>query len=915
MATKVKAKIDSITTAELDTICAEDTLTITPNKRTCANLTDRAVAYKMKEKRACKVPEVYDLERWIRESFSSLRMANIAPFSRAAIISESAYAGYWVREFSFDETVCKSLNISDYLNPMIKADKIATRWKFGTEYICDTPLSGRFKLWRQRVHARLSSGGYVTINQALEMLIKAIKDGQLKIADNVALYSFDEVPPLYSDLFNVLASKSNVINIEVQHDKIANWKKVSTKNKSDQYETAARWALQYHTHNPHKRLAIVVPDMEANKKRLIRELDDLFKPQWTLDLQSYKLAYDVSLGDKLTSFSFINDALFTLSINTEKENVENIARIFRMPSIKHFNIERYTRHKFANTVMDNGAFEKPLSSAYMHQECPLQIKKRLSDFDDVMNSGLSVQLPSEWAKKFSNALDALGWLRDAGSSEHISNGIDGLKECFDKLANLDLHLGAIDMSLAHKLLCSYCEYHTVNASVGNTPISILGTLEAAGLEYDAFWVVDCNADVFPSMVSLNDCLPLYLQQEKGAPHSSVQREFEYTNRLFDRYKSSCSQLYTSYVVENEKCVEVKPAYILEFVEFVPSLDEIICTDVHSRKQLHFQSFDVVKEIDTRSVSVKTSIDGLKTIKGGSLLVQDAMNCKMGAYIKHELGYKEINCIKSIGYTPQNRGDIVHEALEHFWTEIKKISLQSSSATDHETLISLPEQDISALLEEGVESGIFWTARDDVPVMLRNSEKELVLRTLHMWIEKEKERTPFNVVGIEMNKVVPLGEFTVKIRIDRVDQINVANNDLAVALDYKTGENNIKQALASKFASQLPLASLPSLSTMRRAKGRPIYDGEISGVAYANVCLNNTSVSGIGRGSDLIDFGIADVTKHRSRSAPKDWDKLKEYWKGKMIQSVTDYASGKLTYTPSIEACAYCPIRNYCEHTA
>jgi ATP-dependent helicase/nuclease subunit B len=915
MVSKITPKIDSITTAELDTICAENTLTITPNKRTCSNLTDRAVAYKMQDKKACKVPDIFDLDRWVRESFSDLRMANIAPFSRAAIISESAYAGYWVKEFSFDQSVCESLNVSDYLNPMIKADKVASRWKFGHDYPCDTPLSGRYKEWRLRVYEQLSKSGFVTINQAIEMLIEAVRTGKLSVPDNIAIYSFDEIPPLYQDLFNVLATKSQVLKVEVQSDKKAMWQKIGLKNKASQYETVARWALEYHTNNPGKRIAIVVPDMEANKKRIIRELDDLFKPQWSLDLQAYKLAYDVSLGDKLTSFSFVSDALFTLSINTELENIENISRLFRIPSIKHFNIERYSRYKYANKIMDNGAFEKPLSTIYMHQECPLQIRNRLSDFEEILQLAPMIQLPSEWAKTFSEALDALGWLRDAGTSEYISNGIDGFKECFDKLGGLDLHLGAIERVLAHKLLSSYCEFHTVGASVGDTPISIFGTLEAAGLQFDTYWVVDCNAEVFPSMVSLNDCLPITLQIEKEAPHSSVLREFEYTNRLFDRYKSSCSQMYSSYVLENEKSVKVNPAYVLQSVPEVPSINEIICDDLLSRKELHYQRFNVVSSLDVEPAPVKFSTDGLKTVKGGTGLVDSALRCSMGAYIKHELGFRELSSNRSIGYTSKERGDIFHEALEFFWIEIKKITMSQDFKNDHETLVGLTHENIFTLLDEGIETGLFWVARDDVPVMLRGSEKELIMRTLLQWIEIEKDRTPFNVVAIEMTKLVMLGDYAVKVRLDRIDEVILPNSHLAVAIDYKSGENDINQALARKFSSQLPLASLLSISNSTSAKERPVFDGSIDAVGYANIRLNNASISGIGQGDDLIGLGIADASKHRSRSAPKGWDKLKIHWKENMIDSISNYASGKLTYTPSKQACEYCPNKNYCDYSA
>jgi hypothetical protein len=160
----------------------------------------------------------------------------------------------------------------------------------------------------------------------------------------------------------------------------------------------------------------------------------------------------------------------------------------------------------------------------------------------------------------------------------------------------------------------------------------------------------------------------------------------------------------------------------------------------------------------------------------------------------------------------------------------------------------------------------------------------------------------------------LGDYAVKVRLDRIDEVICANSNIAVALDYKSGENEINQALASKFTTQLPLASLPNASNSRNPKAKKEFNADITAIGYANIRLNNPNVSGIGEGNELVDLGVADASKHRLRSAPKGWGELKKYWKESMITSISSYASGKLTYTPSTQACKYCPNNKFCQYS-
>lgn len=887
------SKIQNVNTSTLVKIAGTNSLTIAPNNRIAANLMSHTVNFILKEsnKSACITPNIYSLKQWITDTFNDLRSKNVSPFSKLALLSESAVTSYWIRAMYRDGKSDNLINPAEWLSETMAADKICSRWKL-VDYTPDSALSHNFKKWRKHVQKEILANGFVTESMAIELIVSALKNGKVTLPKNVFTFAFDEKPPLYQDLFDAISICSELSELNELRKK-ASWYRVKTLDCEDQFRTAARWASKVVESENDKTIAIVSPDLKSQKKDIVKAFNDVFEPQWILPESGvYVAPYDISLGETLNQIPLFNRALYYLSLG-HIVNSEEVLNIINDPFV-FANKEKAERRRFAKLMRDNRGLKTSLKSLAMKSSCPPLLSKALNTFVND-NEGLneSIMFPSDWANAFSQLLASLGWAKNVAMNELEQLGAKKWVAILDRLSNLDTHTGTIPRTLAVRLLCQYAANTLVTPKTKGSPINILGSLEAAGLDFDYIWVLDCNNNVFPAKAEPNACLPVNLQIENKTPHSSGERELEFTNKLFSRYSTSCNEMYTSYVSQ-DVYGEQEPAYILKNADTDVEKDGLVDHDLISYQADTYQRFS------TKLIS--NDIGPLNLVKNtvaGGVNVLDLMNlCPVQAVTKNRLKVGEHKPNYTMGLSGVERGEMIHNALEAMWGEIIDLAQTERSLTHSEQLKSLNEGDLRAMVIRAVDVAFFWLDRDDISFVLIEQEREHMVTTLMQWIEIEKLRDDFNVKAMEKSDFVILGEFKVKIRKDRLDEvINSGNSHKMLALDYKSSEESCNSALSANIEkSQLPLAALSE---------------DADGIGYLNAVPNSSNISGLVDDESLALFQRID--KHRTK-APKEWGQLKRWWYETLTERLKQYVQGSVNFTPSPKACAYCVKRSLCEHS-
>lgn len=884
-------KVSNINLSELALLADINTLTITPNNRTAACLSNRVIEHVLSQtnKNACVAPTILPLDTWVSSTFLSLRTQNIAPFCNLSMIGDNELTAYWVKAIHNDKMAGSLVNLSEWLSDAMSADKILSRWEV-TKYQPDSSLSSAFMRWRANVQKEILTKGFVTKPMAIELLINAIKKGEVKLPKRVALYAFDEQPPLYKKLFAAIQDKAklNTVNLVATSK---NWYSVPTVDNDDQLTVVAKWASKIIDNEPGKTIAIVSHDLKANRNEIVRSLNDVFEPQWLLPSNKpYIAPYDVSLGLTLKQIPLYQRALHYLSITSEFVMTEHVLNIITDPFIVNSKTEKMARRKFASKMRDNRAHRTSLMQLAMKSYCPSILSRCLNEFVRINTTHPDKLLPSRWARLFNSSLNALGWARGVELSEMEALGADKWKSVLDSLSSLDMHTGEITRELAYKLINQYCQNTLVTPKSKNSPISVMGSLEAAGLNFDYIWIIDCVDNIFPAPASLNGCIPTQLQIDKKMPHSSGEREYEFTQMLFNRYASSCSRFYTSYTLNGPYGAH-KPASILSNANSIIDSKSIIDNDVIDYHTLTFQQFNVkTKEDNIGKLEMKNN-----TVPGGVSLVDKIGLCMMQAITNFRMKVTDHTPNYNMGFTGAEKGIMLHNALESLWGSL--IALRGKNKSDSYTLEVIDENKLAKLIANAVDIAFFWVDRTDIREVLIEQERSLMCETLSQWISLERDRDEFNIIALEKSDFIDLGGVKLKIRKDRVDHVfNSDNTHKTLALDAKSREESVSRSFGRNPKSQLPLAAISE---------------DTDGFGYLNVVPNSPSISGLINCNETTYF--KSVATHRYK-ASNDWATLKEHWLKLFSENINSYVNGDMKYTPSSEACMYCVKRSLCEHS-
>ena len=145
-----------------------------------------------------------------------------------------------------------------------------------------------------------------------------------------------------------------------------------------------------------------------------------------------------------------------------------------------------------------------------------------------------------------------------------------------------------------------------------------------------------------------------------------------------------------------------------------------------------------------------------------------------------------------------KGEITHQALALFWEKIKT----------SKKLKDLSELEIKNLVNWILDNVLsVWKNKNyklqDQYIKL---EKQRLLNIILDWLELDKTREEFAVIEIEKKHTVKIGPLSLKLRVDRVDQIG--NNH--VLIDYKTNDVETSKWFGERpLEPQLPLYMISS----------------------------------------------------------------------------------------------------------
>jgi ATP-dependent helicase/nuclease subunit B len=411
---------------------------------------------------------------------------------------------------------------------------------------------------------------------------------------------------------------------------------------------------------------------------------------------------------------------------------------------------------------------------------------------------------------------------------------------------------------------------------GDALVTVTPRLEDPLIHYDGIWVAGLDASAWPAPLQINPFLSAAAQRAAGIPAASAAGRTAEARALMLAWRAAADALVLSFPYRAED-LELAPSPLLaEWTQAAasPSAAPFVWLPARLHRESVLQSF-----VDATGPAWPSG----EPLPSGTRLLELQSLCAFRAFAELRLGSAPLDT-PAPGVTPQERGQLIHAALEALWKVLK----------DSQSLQELSADDLNALISRSVAQAakMRW---GDLATPAQRREKRRAALLIGTLCELERGRAHFRVRDIEHDLSVLLAGAELRVRIDRIDAL--ADGGLAI-LDYKSGAHKTMDWYGEHLSHPQLLAYLAAVGADVRA------------LATVSVAAREVRFDGIGSHANLLPkLKAAEAREDLQGVDP--WTASRELWRLRIETLARDFLAGSAAVDPAPNACDYCQIASLC----
>jgi len=635
-----------------------------------------------------------------------------------------------------------------------------------------------FLRWATEFHQRCRKDRLLP-QASLEGALRAfVEKGNAQVRDEIVLVGFDELTPAQRNLIDALRTAGSHIETIPILAESRSRTLVSAENEHEEICAAARWARELLRQQPHARIGIIVPSLEARRaligrifrEELAPELEDIAAP-------NNIAPYEFSLGIRLADTPMVRTALDLLRWMAGPLTIDRVSALLVSPLFTMVEPERDARATFDAFELREAKILRPeisiawLTDAISHSERRsglAQLLKTLWSMRRAIEKTIETdqrQSHGGWADTLRSLLKIARWGREAGEDSIEFQTRRKWEGLLDELATLDFDAAQVTYQQVLAVIDRLARLTMFAPESRQTAIQVLGPLEAAGESFDAIWFIGAGDLTWPTKTSSHPLLPWSLQRELGMPGTDSSADEARARHLVRRVAESASISIFSHAAESADGKQ-RPSSVLNTLQLVPKpLIELAPVDSAPAS--------VVLEEFTDDSLLPSLPD--RVIQGGADILRLQAACGFRAFAERRLWSTEMRTLE-LGMDPRERGTLVHRTLEYFWKE---------ETTSQAVLKAMTPEERTAALNRAIEHGLRRAATNAAgwDQAYLDVQRKRLSNLLEEWLKLELNREPFVVRLSEKSfEDVPIGPLRINVRVDRVD----ASESGEIIIDYKTG---------------------------------------------------------------------------------------------------------------------------------
>jgi ATP-dependent helicase/nuclease subunit B len=682
-------------------------------------------------------PAVWGLGAWTEQLWLE------APGSRLPPLTPAQASALWRRAIRESEAGADLVGYTGAAEWAAGAWDLLSSWRIEPDTLRANGEDRDYRAfldWCARYRAALAANGWTDRAQ----LPAALLDGPLpRLPAEIVLAELDAPPPaLRALLERVAAAGTRIVEWRAPPQNLRA-RRVRLGDAAGELAAAAAWCRARLERDPSERLAVVVTGLAERRGEVARALAEL----------------DDGAAGPLGALPSIGAAVAAIELLTARATFETLSRWLRSPFFgPPAGGELAARAMLEVDLRREVAAKAPFLAAYRQGGLAEQLRRKAPTVADALAGALAEveairrATPSGWARLWQRALTALGWRPPGGSSDP---GWLGWQTALDELGRLTPILGDVEPEQALDELERVLD-RPQSAATPLAGVHVLAHVDDVGPGYAAAWVTGFTDTSWPEPQRANPLLPRTLQRAHGMPWCTPQDAAARSARSLDRLLRFVPEVIISW-----------PGRAYDY-ETEPSPAIAAWPDVPDAEIDTPRAAPASQRARESLADPAPPLRGDRIHGGAGVLGREA-RCPLRAFCEDRLRAYPVERVAR-GLGPRDRGIVVHRALELL-------------------LSGQPEQSAFGALRasvgrcaEAALARLFGAARPPLRALF-DLERERLETLLAELLELDALRAPFRVAAVEQKRDMRIGEWTLRVRFDRIDEL--ADGRVAI-IDYKTG---------------------------------------------------------------------------------------------------------------------------------
>lgn len=777
----------------------------------------------------------------------------------------------------------------------------------------DNENSAVFRKWALRFGTHRRKHEQASVSDLPSLLLPLVEGRCCSLPERLLLVGFYEREPALEELAAALGAAGCAVEWIELAAVSGQVRLLRADDALHEMALAAAWARQLLEADPQARVGIVVPDLGSGRAYLDHVLRKTLAPGTLLSAAPRgPQPFNLSLGRPLSDAPVVATAFGLLALMQAPTDTAALGVLLASP---HWALPRDAAERRAEldrrALLDRRLRSVGEAEVYLRTVRFEAQRENQDGLPEPWNSPLLSavlddlvtqlrDLPGRadtaaWAAAFTVWLRLAGWPKGRPLDSAEFQAVEAWNQLLSRLSGLTDFAGGLSRGEALALLRRLARDTVFQPRSGEAPVQVLGLHEANGQHFDHLWVMGLHDGVWPPAATPDPFIPLALQRERGMPHSEPERERAWAALVTARLAAAAPEVLFSFP-GRDGAEELACSPLIE--GFQPIEPSRVANAAHDRwadrirRSASPQPLPAWQQLPLRQSQVP----------GGSRVFANQAACPFRAFAEHRLGARPLDRLQ-VGLGPMRSGTLMHRALELVWRE-----LQTQQA-----LLEHSEAELRELVQHCSSEALAAQRRQNPATLAEryaDLEAERLQQKLLAWLEIERQRSPFRVVGFEEHYEFAAGGVQVNLKLDRID---VLDDGSRVVLDYKTGKVTPSRWFGDRPDDpQLPLYGVAANTVAQ--SGCADAAGPVAAVAFAQILPDKFAFSGVVRGDGVLP-GLPAKRKGDLKDAADNWPQVLEDWRATLTRLGEAFSAGTAEVDPKngLLTCknSYCELAALC----